>query len=145
MPLPNTAVLPHKGLHKVLAQPESNCQAPEESSRSSSHNRCAADLLVAWQLEAIAPGGDGAVPVPQQAPPAEPAIKGRQVVPHTVVAVLDIHNDDLQADWRSVMQQRWQATMLCRQSGGVLGAKWPQITMASSTFATHADAHFRRD
>lgn len=66
----------------------------------------AADLLVARQLEAIAPGRDGAVSIPQQAPPAQPAVKGRQIVPHAVVAVLHIHNDDLQAGWRCCMKQR---------------------------------------
>ena len=70
----------------------------EEPSCSSLQDGRAADLLVARQLEAVAPGGDGAVSVPQQAPPAQPAVKGRQVVPHTVVAVLHIHNNDLQAD-----------------------------------------------
>lgn len=48
--------------------------------------------------------GDGAPSVPEQTPATEAAIKGSQVVPHTVIAILHIHHNHL---WQ---QDRAQTT-----------------------------------
>ena len=65
--------------------------------------------LKAVDLESRPEAWDGAPSIPQQTPATEATIKGRQVVPHTVIPILYIHNNHLQHKGNCYCQPRLKA------------------------------------